>query len=334
MSDKSRIWTRIDLDADGKQNDYLWVSHSSDSSAYGCIPVPVICIRNGDGPTTLLTAGNHGDEYEGQVALIRLARELNSENVRGRVIIIPSLNFPAVDAGRRVSPVDNGNLNRLFPGLANGSPTEMIAHYVDSVLLPQCDLVIDLHSGGRSLEYTPCALARHSSDPEQSRHISELLEVFGAPVSILTDGAGGGAATTLYAAASARGIPAITTELGGGGTLTQPGLSIAEQGTRRVLKHYGITPDAKVEPGSPLRLFSSGGTARAIYATEKGLFEPMATPGQEVSAGQLAGYIHSYEKPLQEPTSLYFPADGMVSCRRFPTLTMPGDCLFNLALPL
>ncbi|TKR53449.1 succinylglutamate desuccinylase [Allopusillimonas ginsengisoli] len=331
MSNKSRIWTRIDFNADGKHNDYLWVSHSSNSSAYGCILVPVICIRNGDGPTALLTAGNHGDEYEGQVALIRLARELNPEDVRGRVIIIPALNFPAVDAGRRVSPIDNGNLNRVFPGLANGTPTEMIAHYVDSVLFPQCDLVIDLHSGGRSLEYTPCALARHSPDPEHSRRVSDLLEVFGAPVSILTDGAGGGAATTLYAAASARGIPAITTELGGGATLTQPGLTIAEQGTRRVLKHYGITPDGQADLGAPLRLFNSGGPGRAIYATERGLFEPIAAVGQDVSAGQLAGYIHSHEKPLQAPIRLCFPADGMVSCRRFPTLTMPGDCLFNLA---
>lgn len=332
MSNKSRVWTRIDFDADGKHSDYLWVSHSSNLSAYGCIPVPVICVRNGDGPTALLTAGNHGDEYEGQVALIKLARELQPENMRGRVIIIPALNFPAVSAGQRVSPIDNGNLNRLFPGLANGTPTEMIAHYVDSVLFPQCDLVIDLHSGGRSLEYTPCALARHSADIEHSKRVLDLLDVFGAPVSILTDGAGGGAATTLYAAASERGIPAITTELGGGATLTQPGLGIAEQGTRRVLKHYGIMPDAKVQPGAPLRLLCSGGITRAIYATERGLFEPLAAAGQEVLAGQLAGYIHSHEKPLQEPISLYFPADGVVSCRRFPTLTMPGDCLFNLAV--
>jgi len=334
MSNKSRVWTRMDFDADGKSSDFLWVSHSSDTSAYGCIPIPVVCIRNGEGPTALLTAGNHGDEYEGQVALIRLARDLRPEDVRGRVIIIPALNFPAVNAGRRVSPIDDGNLNRAFPGLANGSPTEMIAHYVDSVLFALCDLVIDLHSGGRSLEYTPCALARHSADEAHNKRVGDLLKVFGAPVSILTDGAGGGAATTLYAAATERGIPAITTELGGGATLTQPGLSIAEQGTRRVLKHYGIAPNLSVEPGAPLRLLASGGVARAIYATEDGLFEPLAAVGQEVSTGQLAGYLHSHAKPLQEPLSLRFVADGIVSCRRFPTLATRGDCLFNLAVEL
>src|SRR5690606_25545514 len=105
-----------------------------------------------------------------------------------------------------------------------------------------------------------------------------------------------------------------------------------EQGTRRVLKHYGLTPDAKVDAGFPLRLLKSGGTARGIYATERGLFEPLVAVGQAVVAGQLAGYLHSHERPLAEPSSLHFPADGIISCRRFPTLTMPGDCLFNLAV--
>src|SRR5690606_41464922 len=91
MTEKSRVWTRVDYDASGKQSDYLWVSHSSNTSAYGCIPVPIVCISNGAGPTALLTAGNHGDEYEGQVALLRLARELQSDRIRGRVIIIPAV---------------------------------------------------------------------------------------------------------------------------------------------------------------------------------------------------------------------------------------------------
>jgi predicted deacylase len=197
----------------------LRVPYSSDLSAYGWIPVPLICIRNGEGPTALLTAGNHGDEYEGQVALIKLARELDFTQIRGRIIILPALNFPAVAAGRRVSPIDDGNLNRVFPGMANGSPTEMIAHYVDSVLFALSDLVVDLHSGGRSLEYSPCALARPGLDEKHHKAVLELLNAFGAPFSILTDGQGGGASTTLYAAANQRRIPAITTELGGGAGL-------------------------------------------------------------------------------------------------------------------
>lgn len=144
---KSRVWTTIDFDATGAQSDYARVPYSSNKSAYGWIPVPMFCFKGGDGPTALLTAGTHGDEYEGQIALWKLARELDYKTLRGRVIILPALNQPAVVAARRNSPLDGGNLNRLFPGDALGGPTAMIAHYVSSELMPLADLSIDLHSG-------------------------------------------------------------------------------------------------------------------------------------------------------------------------------------------
>ncbi|MDR7225273.1 succinylglutamate desuccinylase/aspartoacylase family protein, partial [Aminobacter aminovorans] len=141
---ETRIWTTLGFDRDGKQHDWLRLPFSTDRSAYGVIPIPITCIRNGEGPTALLIAGNHGDEYEGQVALSKLARQLDPLDIRGRILILPALNYPAVVAGRRLSPLDRGNLNRLFPGEANGTPTQMIAHYVSSVLLSMADIVIDL----------------------------------------------------------------------------------------------------------------------------------------------------------------------------------------------
>jgi predicted deacylase len=92
--------------------------------------------------------GNHGDEYEGPVALLNLARELEPESVSGRIVIIPALNYPAVEAGTRLSPIDGRNMNRTFPGRWDGSVTEMIAHFVQNEILPGVDAVIDMHSGG------------------------------------------------------------------------------------------------------------------------------------------------------------------------------------------
>jgi predicted deacylase len=71
---ETRIWTTLDLEKDGKQHGFLRLPFSTDLSAYGTIPIPITCIRNGEGPTALLVAGNHGDEYEGQIALSKLAR--------------------------------------------------------------------------------------------------------------------------------------------------------------------------------------------------------------------------------------------------------------------
>ena len=62
---ESPIVAEVDFEADGKQSGYLRVPHSVDRSAYGWIPVPITVLRHGDGPTLLISAGTHGDEFEG-----------------------------------------------------------------------------------------------------------------------------------------------------------------------------------------------------------------------------------------------------------------------------
>ena len=161
----SRLSADIDFDKEGKQTGFVRLPHSVHRSAYGWIPIPVISIRNGEGPRVLLTSGNHGDEYEGQVTLMKLIRELKPEQVQGRIIFNPASNFPAAMAGRRTSPLDMGNLNRSFPGDADGTPTKVIAHYIDSEILTRCDYAFDLHSGGSSLMYVPSSATFRSAIP-------------------------------------------------------------------------------------------------------------------------------------------------------------------------
>ena len=86
----SPVMVEVDLWGDGRQVGQLRVPQSRDDSGWGTVPVPVVVVANGTGPTVLLTAGNHGDEYEGQVALLDLARQLRAEDVQGRVILLPA----------------------------------------------------------------------------------------------------------------------------------------------------------------------------------------------------------------------------------------------------
>ena len=78
----TRLSTPIDFDADGKQCDFIRLPHSVHRSAYGYLPIPLVCIKNGDGPTVLLMSGNHGDEYEGQVTLVREKHDPRSGKTR------------------------------------------------------------------------------------------------------------------------------------------------------------------------------------------------------------------------------------------------------------
>src|SRR6478752_9326676 len=97
----SPIQPTVDFSADGEQHGFLKLPYSRDDSAWGAVMIPVAVVKRGEGPTALLTGANHGDEYEGPIALFDLARTLTAEQVQGRVIIVPAMNYPAVRAGTR-----------------------------------------------------------------------------------------------------------------------------------------------------------------------------------------------------------------------------------------
>ena len=121
----TQIIPTVDFQQEGKQIGWLRVPHSVTRSAYGTLPLPIAVIRNGPGAQVMLSAGNHGDEYEGQIVLTRLIQQLQPEQTRGGPIILPALNLPAVLAGTWVSPLDGGNLNRSFPGDPDGGPSRL-----------------------------------------------------------------------------------------------------------------------------------------------------------------------------------------------------------------
>ena len=330
----SLISSEIDFNREGKQVGFLRLPHSVHRSAYGWIPIPIACISNGEGPRVLLMAGNHGDEYEGQIAFGTLLRALDAEDVRGRIIFLPSANFPAAMAGTRTSPVDEGNLNRSFPGDPYGGVTAQIEWYIEHVLLPQCDYVFDLHSGGSSQMYPPSANCRRHSDAARLAESIELLKAFAAPFSYVTDAPQGGD-RTLTAAAARQNVLHLGTELGGGGMLTIDALRAAREGIPRALNKIGaLAFTVPAPPPAPAtRLLQVRGADYFVYAPDAGLFEPLVELGDEVVAGQQSGFIHFHDTPWRSPSVAVFQRAGTVLCKRVPCRTERGDCLFHLGTP-
>jgi uncharacterized protein len=326
---QSRLSAEIDFDREGKQHGFIRLPYSVHRSAYGWIPIPVASVKNGAGPRILLMAGNHGDEYEGQVALGKLIRALDPGQVRGRIVILPSANFPAAAAGMRTSPLDDGNLNRSFPGDPYGGPTDQIADYIESVLLPQCDYVFDFHSGGSSLTYIPSTLMRRPQTPEALAHGIAMLKAFGAPMAYLADGGWGD--HTLTAAAARAGIHHMATECAGGGQVTLAALRIMERGIRRVLTHVGALDGTPPPALHETRIMQVRGPDYYVYAPDPGLFEPLVELGDEVEAGTQAALIHPHDTPWREPATAAFGRAGTVICKRVPGRVERGDCLFHLA---
>jgi predicted deacylase len=325
----SRLYADIDLYAEGKATGFLRVPHSVHRSAYGFIPIPIARIRNGEGPSVVLIGGNHGDEWEGQVALGNLIRMLEPQHVRGRLVLLPSANFPAAMAATRTSPIDAGNLNRSFPGNENGTITEQIAYWIEHVLLPGFDFGADLHSGGSSLTYIPSTLAVRDSDPERMAKLIGMMRAFGAPMAYIAAAPQGGG-RTLSSGGRRHGVLMIGTELGGGGLLTPQSVRVAEDGLKRLLAHVGLLNGLRVPEPSATRLTEVGGDDYYVYATEPGVFEPLVELGAEVEAGTPAARIHFPDSPSRPPVELRFARAGIVICKRVPARCERGDCLFHL----
>lgn len=324
---RSPISSEIDYKADGKQTGYLRLPHSVHRSAYGWIPIPIVQIKNGEGPTILLMAGNHGDEYEGQVAVTRLAKDLQPEMIHGRVILLPMANFPAAKAGHRTSPIDDGNLNRSFPGDPAGTVTQVIAHYIESVLMKMADYAIDLHSGGSSLHYVPTVLYGDREDEHEMADVLRLTRSFAAPYALHFRRSGEIVST---AAARRQGTIAVTVEMGGSGTVTPHALKVTREGIERVMAEFGILRETNLGAPGETRILRLTGKHNYLYARQDGLFEPAAEIGEDVTEGQTAGWIHQPEAPWQDAEEVAFPITGTILCKRIPGRVQPGDCLFQL----
>jgi predicted deacylase len=328
----SRLKPEVPFDQDGRHTGFVRLFNSVHESAYGFIPIPIVVFRNGAGPTALLMSGNHGDEYEGQVALCRLAQTLDVSRIRGRVIIFPLANYPAGMAGRRTSPIDGGNLNRSFPGDPDGTVTQQIAYFLSTVLLPMADVIVDLHSGGSSLMYVPSALSRRPDDAAGAEKALRYLKAFASPVAYLpTASQGTGDERTFNGMVARLGKIAIGSELGGAGTVTPVALRLAERGIRNILVEMGILPEEDRRPGEvPTRILEVGGNEWFVYTPEPGVYEPLVELGDEVKAGQKAANIYFPETPWRAPETVHFLRDGFVLCKRQPGRTLRGDCLFHL----
>jgi N-alpha-acetyl-L-2,4-diaminobutyrate deacetylase len=324
----SPINPTVDFDAEGVQHGFLRLPYSRDDSAWGSVMIPVCVVRNGEGPTALLTGGNHGDEYEGPLALYDLARTLDPKDVSGTVIIVPAMNYPAFRAGTRTSPIDKGNMNRSFPGRPDGTVTEKIADYFQRHLLPRADIVLDFHSGGRTLDFLPFCAAHVLPDKEQERKAFAAVAAFSAPYSmrmIEIDTVG------MYdTAAEEMGKVFVTTELGGGGTSRAETVRIARRGTLNVLRHAGIVSGAL--EAQPTRWLDMPSGDCFSFAEDDGLIETMIDLGESVEAGQVVARIHSVGRTGGAPQEIRAKMSGVLAARHFPGLVKAGDCAAVLAV--
>jgi predicted deacylase len=328
----SSAFITVDPERNGKQVGFVMIPHSPHDDAWGVTRVPIAVIKNGSGPTVVLEGGNHGDEYEGPITICEMIRDLDSEQIQGRLILMPANNVHAVVAGQRTSPVDGLNFNRTFPGDPRGTITQQIAAYITDHIHPMADAFIDLHSGGSSLDIIPSAIVEPTSDPELHRRNVAAVQAFDAPMTVVISNLG--EPRTATAAACRSGLVTVGTEMGGGGTVSLEALEVCRRGVRNVLAHLGILPsDESAVRRADGQILELPGTSAYVFATVDGIFEPFHPNGAVVSAGQPAGRIHCTWDPTRPPETLHYAADGILYGRRQPGRVRPGNCCLVVAAP-
>lgn len=328
---RTRVIAEIDYEADGKQFGHLRVPNSNDESAWGAVAVPIVVVKNGRGPTLLLTAGTHGDEYEGQIVLHDLARRLDPAQVHGRVIILPAHHLPACLAGTRTSPIDGRDINRTFPGDARGTFAQVLSHYVTNFLLPLADAVMDLHSGGRSLECLPCTMSHILDDEATVAKTVLFARAFGAPMHIMSrevDGSG-----TFQSACEERGILAMSSELGGGNRVDLRGLRIAERGVWNLLAFMKICDGSIGSAEEPTTIWQLPDADCYHFAPVSGLYRPFHSLGASVRTGEPAGAIYDISDPSKPPTIVTFKRSGLLWTTRGQGRIAAGDASAVVIVP-
>lgn len=325
----TQIHSTVDFSKPGHQFGSLCVPYSYNLGGWANLLLPVAVIGQGQGPTALVMAGNHGDEYPGQVAILRLMRELTSEQVKGRVILVPALNLPAAKSATRLSPLDGRNLNRSFPGKADGTVTEMIAHYLTTVLFPLADIVIDIHTGGRSVDFVPCAHMHLVPAGPQREAMLAGTEAWNSDFCFLyADIAGTG---LLPVEAERQGKTVITTEMGGGEPVHAEVHRLTQSGLRNVLIQQGVLAGEFTPRARPARWVQSLHRDDYRFAPESGIYENLVPLGEEVAANQPVGQIHFIERPDRAAVPVVALSAGVLIATRAPSLVAQGDCVACIA---
>ena len=207
-----------------------------------------ICVMHGckPGRTALLLAGNHGNEYEGQVALRRLVSTVQPTELHGRLIVIPTISMAASASWSREWP-DGTNFNRVMPGDPRGIPAEQLAHFLSAVLIPRADIVYDLHTGGHNMRIQPSTMCFALADaaPAQHREEVEAQLAMMAPLMMLRRQppmarANGG---MVWYESKLQGKITVGTEWGGGGMCHPSDYESLYQGVLNSLRYLRVLQD-------------------------------------------------------------------------------------------
>uniref|UniRef100_A0AAU6W3N2 N-alpha-acetyl-L-2,4-diaminobutyric acid deacetylase n=1 Tax=Pseudomonas phage Cygsa01 TaxID=3138529 RepID=A0AAU6W3N2_9VIRU len=322
---------------------HIVTPQASSRAAYGNILTPMVHAKgNANGRVLLVLAGAHGDEAEGIIALNRIIQNMHPADMdAGEIIIIPCANIPAMLNNSRTSPLDDQDMNRVYPGHSKGTPTERMADFILNHIIPVFGVthVIDIHSGGKTLNMLP-HVAYHTHDEnwtynqsidpvDRRRDLANMLTTFKNIVVAQEPDMMG----TLDFHVESQDIPFCYIESQGAGHSPRTHqVKQIEHGIRNVGVKLGIFNKGIAfhgpHVGKPTDMYIAHGSQMSHHG---GLLELLVTVGDEVNKTDSLARIYHPHHPDLQTTMIYAETSGTIIALSNQTLIEPGDTLCTIA---
>ncbi len=320
----------LDFQTPGRRDYFVKIEHTT-LWAHHLIPVTVIVGPKAEKGRGLVAIGStHGDEMEGPVAIKHLLREVRTEDVLGRIILMPVLNVMAFKANRRESPDDGVNLNRAFPGNAKGSVTYRLADFVTRFIFPQVHVCLDIHAGGEVARFPATANIHFMKDPAQRKAMEEAARGFGTKFIMVYQNLTQGLLTAL---AEDMGKITVGTEMGWGRAVQAGGVSMSRQGVINAAIRNGQLrgePMDRNYPAAEQVMVDTSDPASNFLAPYDAVFEPTVELGQKVAKGQRVAWLHDYDRIDEAPLELTAPHEGYIICQAWNSRVIQGQVITQI----
>ncbi len=246
-----------------------------------------------DGAVLALVAGNHGYEYPPILALQMLRPRIHPRKLAGAVIMVHVANMPSF-LGRTVyfSPLDQKNLNRVYPGKADGTPSEKIAHAITTEVIDQSDYLLDLHCGDGNESLRPYVYQTVTADAALNTRIAELVAHCGFDHMVIDRGRPRDPAASVYCSNTAitRGKPAVTVEAGFLGVPDEKSSKMIASGVENVMRYLKIASGSAKRVKRPVFL----DPAPVVTSPGTGLLYPCVKRDQNVKKGAVLARITDF----------------------------------------
>ena len=267
------------------------------------------------GPVVWMSGAIHGDELDGVEIIRRVLEHLKPTKLAGTVLAVPVVNVFGFAAESRYLP-DRRDLNRSFPGNANGSMAGRLAHLFMEEIVARSDYGLDFHCGSDDRINLP--QIRANLEHAQTKR---LAKAFAPPVIIH----GKPPAGSLRQVAGDRGVPTLVYEGGEAGRFTRSAIRHGVEGALRFMKAAGMIAEAPGVDYTPLQARSSGW----VRAPRSGIFRIDVELGDEVKTREKLGSVT--ELMGRDPEPIRASSKGIVIGRRVNPLVHQGEALVHIA---